>query len=734
MAEEEDPRWATVGRSAQQAPAPAPVPASAPAGDDPRWATIGTQKQPAAGDIDPLTGQKYQFASSGGSSPVAQSTGRPIREDLVPGAGIQAAGSLGSDPEQRRRIMAKQLFPGMSDADAQSRLFYGPNGRLAAVGFNGQAFYVDPAPYAPDINRPSTLIPRDAWAHVGTAAGPALPATGAVVGGLAGGPTSIVLGPTGAAVGAASGDVVRQRLAAQLDPGAPPYNPYQTATEAAGAGVGQLVGGLAVRAGMPNPLAASSRDVAALRGTKLAPSVLPDAEAALLKARAQGVELTPGQASGLPSVLNLEDAVASGAAVRAGANPDIAKTYYDMQRQQLAQAHENALARVSPVTDKTDAALQFQQGAEDATRIARQQANATARPSYQAAEKGGQVMSPDLAQLMEAPAVKSALESARKEYQNIYRKPAPETPDFALWDLAKRKLDDAHNVATRAGERTTAHAIDTLRGDLLTHLDAAYPTYGTAREAAAPGQRLATRMEDVLGTRGAPDLGTDKARAIVKPVFDTNNPRAIAEAKDAFTAAGRADEWNAGVRAHLQDLFDQAGKSQEGLNPQMLLRQVWADKDRRLALQAAMDPAAFQGLENFMETLQHVARSRGMNSLTEPRRAAVNALEESAASTPGVKAVGALGSVAGARGGIPLLGIPGDVMRGIQNWMTARNVARVSERLFSPEGIEYLRAMAKTPGGSMRALTATARFLGERGGAAVAPSGEDRPPNPLAAP
>src|SRR5262249_22693025 len=157
---------------------------------------------------------------------------------------------------------------------------------------------------------------------------------------------------------------------------------------------------------------------------------------------------------------------------------DIARTFYQGQRQQLTDAFTAQQNRLAPnVADKTEAAVQFQQGAEDAGRIVRQQANAVARPAYQAAQQGGQVMSPDLAQLAQQPAVQDALQAARTDYQNLYRQPAPDTPDFNLWNLAKTKLDDQVNIARRAGDNTTAMAIDSLRGDLLTHLDAAYPTY-----------------------------------------------------------------------------------------------------------------------------------------------------------------------------------------------------------------------------------------------------------------
>ena len=194
------------------------------------------------------------------------------------------------------------------------------------------------------------------------------------------------------------------------------------------------------------------------------------------------------------------------------------------------------------------------------------------------------------------------------DYANLYRTPPPDTPDFALWDLTKRKLDDAVSTARRAGENTTAMATDSLRGDLVTHLDAAYPSYATARDLAAPGQRLSARLQSSLGQPGA---GDETARAIVAPVFNTNNPRAISEARDAFTAAGRSDEWQAGTRAYLQDAFDKASKGPDGLNPANLRKQIWGDQNARAAMQAALTPEQFQGLDNVMGTIEAVATFQG---------------------------------------------------------------------------------------------------------------------------
>ena len=717
-------RWSELGARDNTAPAvtlPA-EPAPPVPGADRDWSAIGAR------DIDPLTGQPRQSVGKGDDSPVSRSMQWPISEANIPGVGTQAAGSMATDPEQRRRIVAAQLFPGINPTEAQSRVFYGPNGRMAAVGPDGHAFWVDPSSYAPTVNQPSSLVPDNPLARAGTLAGPALPAMGAVAGGMITAPESLVLGPVGAGAGAAVGDVARQAIARQLDPGVPgapgaaptpqPWNWNQTTSEAGGAAAGQLLMGglLRFRPGY-NPLGANPLDVKALRD----PAVQQGVADAYRRAAAQGVDITPGQASGLPSLLNAEDVFASGSLGGEGAN--VARRYYEGQRNQLTGAFDQAQGRVSPSADKTDAALQFQQGAEDAQRIVRQQANAAARPSYDASKAGGQVMSPDLAQLHALPAVQDALKAAASDYHNLTGKAANiDAPDFELWDLAKRKLDDAVGTARKAGEHTTEMATDSVRQRLLINLDTAYPTYATARETAAPGLREAARLADVVGRGG--ELGTEKLRAILNPVFESTNPLAIAASRDTFVNAEREAEWNAGTRAYVQDLFDRTVQSKEGLNPEFMRRQLWSDPNKKASIQAAMDPVAFQGFENFMRTVEDVAKAKGANSATAGRQAGAAEVTAQAADTPLIRSVGVLKGLSVPR----LADVPGKAADAIQTWMTKRNIGKIGDKLFSPKGQDYLRSMADAPRGS-GAIAATARFLGEQGGALL--TAPEQPPNAL---
>ena len=126
--------------------------------------------------------------------PVGQSTGQPIQEGRVPGFVTQAITSLPTDPDQKRRILDKQIFPDLDQKDAESRIFPGVNGRLAAVGQDGKPYYVEPLPssVATDPYSPASVfstLPRTppiSGLGLVPSPSPALPAVGGAVAGRAG--------------------------------------------------------------------------------------------------------------------------------------------------------------------------------------------------------------------------------------------------------------------------------------------------------------------------------------------------------------------------------------------------------------------------------------------------------------------------------------------------------------------------------------------------------------------
>lgn len=659
----------------------------------------------AANAPPPVAPRYSELRNPAPGDAVAGSLGRRIVEGGA-GMGTVAAASFATDPEQRRRIIASRLFPNLPPNEAQARVFYGDDGRLAAVGQDGVPRYVDPAA----LSRGGVAnVPG--WVASGAGGVPAM--TGGLVGGMAAGPASLVAGPLAAAGGAAVGDAVRQNIAGAMDPGdawtgeGTPYNYGQTAREAALAGAGQAAGALVNRAMAPNALRLPERDVGRVARD---PAVTATGRQASTDAAAQGVDLSTGQATGLPSLLTMEDA-----ALRNPATMDRATAFYQQQGQQMQAAGRQMLDRISPVDDITQGSQAFREAAGDVPNVVRRQANAAARPAYQAAENAGNVVSPDLAALMDNPAVSDAMTRARQTYRIARQGAAPETPDFGLWDLTRRELGDMARQARMTGDNTRGAAYEDVLSRLAGRLDEAFPTYAQARATAAPGQRLAaTLQETAAGTSGAAGVD-DRARAILAPIFERSNPQYVRQARDAFMQAGRSEEWNAGIRSYLQDAIARASTSQAGLNPAMLRRQIWANVEDgvRANMQAAMTPDQFAGFNRFMQTVEQVARTFPQNSLTAQRLGGQEAMR-AAGEDGGNRLLRGLGKTLSP----DVANVVRDGLNRVADWRNARNVAGVIDNLFSPQGLQYLEQMARLNPASRRAIVATGQFLAQSAGAA----------------
>ena len=716
---------------------------------------------PAPGSIDPVTHQPVQIAGTATPSPVTSfmDQGAPVSGASSPTA--SALGSLPTDPAQRARILASHFYPNMPLNQAMAHLTPGPNGGMIVLGDNGRPIYEDPA--TPSLSSLTSLRPGNLLAWGASAAGPALPVVGGALGSVASAPTSLVAGPAFAAGGAAAGDLIRQGAAKFFDPtpAATPIDLGQTATQAAWAAGNQLLGAAGANILAPNTLRMTPQDLNSLRG----PSVMSNAQNAYDRAGSQGVQLTPGQATGLPSLLQYEDA-----AKTLPGTSDPAEAFYRRQGLQLSDAGQNLLNTISPNADKTDAALQFQQGASDAVRGVRQAANEKARDAYSRANSNampppspGQVR--PILDPASAPSTSSFTASPNKVFPTL----APDrfkpydllgTPDglgaynaarvsaandgirlpsvaeveggatipFQGWDYMKKVLQGQASEAARAGNNYRATQMTDLANGIKNEVVKVNPAYGEALDLVAPGQRLASRLDQSgIGTV-ADQIGDERARAILAPVFN-QNPRAISEARDAFINSGRSDEWYAGVRAHIQDAFDKASMSQQGLNPAMLRRQVWGNVDNREAIQAALTPTQYEGFDRFMQTVEDTARTYPMNSLTATRQAAQNSLRSAAENQSNVKLIDAIGS---AFSPASYATVGTRLLAGVRGRAVEGNVRNIVSSLFDPNGLKYLEEMANYSPKSLKAGNLAAQILGRAVPPLTASSANDDT-NPLQA-
>lgn len=640
-----------------------------------------------------------EMKSADPNDPVVRSLGRAPNPARTPGAVTQAAMSFSTKPEQQARIAQ-----GMGADVAGLRV--GDAGQMEGVTAEGVPFPLQPG---------FSIGALPSWAASGVGEIPAM--AGGIAGGMAAGPGSLVAGPLMAGAGAALGDAARQGVAAYLDPaGGFDYSPMQTAREAAMGAGGQLLGAAAGRMIAPVNPGLTPKEV---RGLRSGPT-MDRARAAYAAAQAEGVPLTPGQATGLPSLLAREDVAA-----RAPWGMDTAADFYARQGEALDAAGRRVVAGVSPAAaaNKTDAALSFAQGAGSAADEARRAANAAARPFYEVAENAGPVRFGDLAP---RPTMRTAIDRATATYMDEFGASAPSVPNFRVWDSVKKTLDDMVSTAQREGRYNDARVAGGLREQLVTRLDDVYPTYAQARATAAPGQQLAATLEDTAAGRVS-DAGIDeRARSIVAPIFQQSNPQYIRMAREAFEKSGNGGAWSNGLGAFIKDEIERASTSATGLNASMLRRNLIGKEDTRAALEAAMTPQQFKGFSRFMETVENVARTFPQNSLTQPRQAMARQMEAEAATGPVVRAGQALGNL----GPMSILKIPERIGASIAEWGTERNLRASLDYLFTPDGLPMLEALAKARPGTQNALSLTGQIMAR----AVIPSGPATTPTSPAAP
>ena len=134
-------------------------------------------------------------------------------------------------------------------------------------------------------------------------------------------------------------------------------------------------------------------------------------------------------------------------------------------------------------------------------------------------------------------------------------------------------------------------------------------------------------------------------------------------------------------------------------------------------MQAAMDPEAFQGLDNYMQVLEAAAQARGMNSATAGRLASAEELKQAAA-TPGAKAADLGAKVVSNLGnpfklfGLTTLGEA--ALNKVSDNLASKGLQKMTQSIFSPDGMDFLRQMEKVQPKTEKAITATSNFLGQQ--------------------
>lgn len=550
---------------------------------------------------------EQSLTSASPSNPITKAMGRgpidPIDDPvMMPGMDVQAIASLPTDSTTRGRYFASKLFPQMSPDDAMSHMGI-RNGRWFYVNDKGRAFYAEPEASLKDIGKlPASLV------------GPALPMAGSIAGGVLTEP--VAGGIIGAAGGASVGDAIRQG-AANIFAGedkSVPSRVLQNVGEAAKGGIGQGIGVLA-SAGLGalvnrNPLGVEGYDVGLLN-----PQRVQQMEAAQQAAQGMGVTITPGEAGNVRSLLARQRQL--------GRNDRSATAlsdfYAERNATQVPGAWDSVMSGLSGQSAPGLGARQLAEGAQGTIDATRADRIAQAKPLYQSVMQPSNVMAPqDYAALMQGNTIASgALESVRSD--PVLASSVKGMPDESLpvLDLAKRRLDDMYDSAMRSGERNRARIIGQARDDFVQNLDSKFPGYADARKAYAGASPDVDELENGIVGMAAKDRA-NAWQGVPKTVFDatSSDPLAISNARNAYQRAGRMDEWNAGLRSYLDNVFAQYAKQSQGPSSG-IVRNVWDDTRQRANLKAAMTPDQFDAFKSLVENvLRPVSRAPAEGSPT----------------------------------------------------------------------------------------------------------------------
>lgn len=534
--------------------------------------------------------------------------------------------------------------------------------------------------------------------------GPSVPTA---VGGAAG----TAMGPTPASIPVAAGaagvaDIARQAVGnAMLDEPLSDIDYLNAAGQAAMGGVGQGVGMGVAKAFNRNPLNVGAYD----RKAATDPATLAAAQANQAQAQAEGIPLSFGQATGLRSARNAERQLS-----RDPVSTDIMSDFYKKQRGQIGDATSRFIDSVSPVQSVDEGVNAMRSGASAAVETARETRRTQSRPLYESVMRPDNVMpARDFNSLMANDGiVAGALKRVRSD--EVLSASIEGMPDASLpvLDLVKKNLDDAYDVAKRAGEGNRARIIGDARDKFVKTLDDAFKGYADARQAfAGASPEVDSLVNGAVGTLEKKE-GTERIGQI-RSLFNSNlsNPAAVGKARASYEKAGRLDDWDAGVATYLRDTLNAATKVDEGVSPQRLVTALYERQQQRDLLKAAMTPDQFDGFTRLLHVIQNAARTLPENSATATDLAGGKALRDQFG--------GAAKLIGGLTSAIRLADAGGAVGDKVALRMSDAGIERLANAVTNPGSVEQLKKLRMLPPSGEKAVLVASQILGLTGSSSL---------------
>ena len=617
----------------------------------------------------------------------ATSNVSPINDpSKMAGIGTQAVASLPTNVKERASYFAKQRFP--NDPNGVAR--YGvQDGRLFYTGEDGQMYYEEPK---------LSASPTELVKYAASGAGPSLPIAGSIAGGVATAPAG---GIPGAGLGAAAGDEMRQLMAMALA-GQKDFSPMQSVKEGAMGAGGQAIGIGAGKALNRNAV----RDVAKTQ--------TPEAQAMINelmgKSKQEGIQLTPAELTNLKSLKGQQNFL--------GDSPRSADTmgdfYTKRNTEQVPQAVNKMLGKISPIESTEVGAQNLQRGAAEAIDFAKGERMAASTDLYK--EVFPKKIPPSHFQKLAGTnnIIRNAINGANKDEVTMYyvSKYQQETGkeisknSVGFLDAVKQSLDGKAKAAAASGNNKAAKAYSDSAEQLRTQIDSMVPKYGEARAAYA-GESPAV---DAL-TKGEVGLAAGKKPTqldtIPSTIFETG-PNAVKTNRAAYVKAGKEQEWNDGLRSHLQSKFDQASKEFKtgNTNPGASFRaKVFGTDKQKAAMQNAMSPDQWAGFNRLMDVLEASGRVTQGGSRTYFAGEQGREMASQAMGLSGKAAQNALD--------IP--GIPRRLGNFVQDVKLGKHSEKLAEIVTSPDAMKQLKQLKALNPRSVKAMGIVFQLLTQYG-------------------
>lgn len=637
-----------------------------------------------------------------------------------------ARASLAPDVQDQMRRYAAARFPGLSVDEAVKR--YG-------IDRDGNIIFADPVTgqlvrEVPTVGRGEGIADKfmRAGRWVASGAGPALPGVAAGVVGALTGPTGGSIPMAGLAAGAA--DVVRQaadRYLAGED--LTRVDPWNAAGQAVMNAAGQAVGVGINKALQRNPLGVQPYDRLKARD----PAEQQQWRNLYDEAKSRGVDLSVGEASNLRSIRAQERALRT--------LPETTDKFDDFIRNrntnQVPAAVRSELDRIAPAQPMAEGAARLRQGALDVLDSLRAQRTQAASPHYQQAFQSGAV--PDINPVLSviddkltrvAPstptgkallAARNALTEERMVLDPATGKEVTQRVPIENYEMlhsVKEQFDDIiagvfDNINQTSASKRAVYDMRGVKDELTGALKAAHPGYARGAQIY---RSLSPPIEDVKKGALKTLLTRDTPKAIeyAETLFHAGNnipPQEIHKIRQLYTAAGKQDEWMAGVRSFLADRLDTAlqinASGEPGGVPGKFVKSVWGTGNQQAILKAALgDQQLVTSFGKLMDVLTAAARS-----LPEGSPTAANLAAQQAMMQPGK--VGRLIGKATSPG--TLLSLGDDVVEGIAALRRPAQRIALADHLLSPEGMAQLRRMTMLSPTSQKAIDIASLILTDAG-------------------